>query len=268
MKTLKTREEIKKFKHEYVYLDNFISIIIRCKKVLESDFAQLENTFRDNSAMLVEIKSFKDAFFFKLDRLLDCFLELERQILTSSFDNYSPMLYERNLVVEDTIKKITNIVDLFFTQFFSLMDIFIKAIIKIYKPSIAGQIDSLGRLYSYLHKAGDKADKTLFGSLIENETDFSDFRDYRDYLIHHGNLSIEQTRYKANEEYYLDEYHVHYVHKDGSHKYLVRSDFQTKLNLYIRVNLKHELDAFHQILGGLRNLSFSPDEIANSSNPN
>ena len=161
----------------------------------------------------------------------------------------------KRLLNDESIKKVTNLVDLFLTQYFSLFDIFIKSICKGSEIIFPKEIDSLGSLYYYLNKlSGEEREKAekLFKPLILRKKEIQEFKNYRDYLIHHGNLSIERIYKKIDEEYALSSYYVHMVEKKNVREYKENPKSQLKINIFIRVNLKRQLESIKDIINNLR----------------
>lgn len=249
MEDLETEEDIKRFRENYIYLDKFISDIASLRGLLVYDFDVLNKFFYTNNESLGRLEKFRKAFFFKLDRLLDCLLDLEKDILNSSMDHYYSTIHGKEHSMDKVIKKVTNSADLFLTQFFSLFDLFIKAISDLSKEKLPDNVDSIGSLYVHLSK---NKSKTIFQPLVELKKEFLDFKNYRDYLIHHGNLSIEPTRSRENPEYSLDKFYMYHVERKGKKEYEDKSDYMHQVNILIRFNLKKQLEVFHKILNLLR----------------
>lgn len=242
-----TKEEIEDLKENIIYLDKFVLKIAETRNTLEFEFGQIKK-LKDDDSHFGLIERYKSAIFFKLEQLLNCFVDLEREILSSSTNQYYDLIYSRTLSTKPTINKVTSLVDSFITQYFSLLDIFIKFVCKLVKAD--EKINGLG--YFLGEKQFDQKISKIFKNVIDKRGDFQDFKNYRDYLIHHGNLSLDLSRSKVNDEYSLDSFNMHEITKLGWKQYTKNQNSMQKVNVYLRYNLRLLLNTFLGVLYEVR----------------
>jgi len=242
----------KEFDTNFVSLDNFIHKIHELKKDFPALFKILEEKLEEGPKS-EEINNFERAFLFKLERLLQGYLDFEQHTLSSSLDGCRNLIISGNYDIKEAKNKMANFLDLFLTQFFSLFELYIKNVLSLTKHDFGDHVSNLGSLLAFLEKTTDDNIKILFQQLIINKNLFLDLQTYRDYLMHHGNLMLEPCREPISKEYRLDVYWIYRINKVSRHKYEQDEGSSQRASYLLRVNLYQQLVVFQQTLTELRN---------------
>jgi len=248
-----------------IVLDNFVSTLAQLKLNIDVYFNELQRFNEEDNEKFGFIEKFKRLFNFKLDNLIEWFLDLEDEVLGSSTDAYYQILFNSDQKITNSSEQVTRLVDAFLTQYFSLFDIFVKFVCNFKFPKLADEIDSLGTLYYYLDKHKDDVElKTVFGDMVANRTFFENMKNYRDYLVHQGNLSIEPTRQNPDEQgYSLNSFYMFEINKIEPRKYSKSKMNLQKVNIFIRQGLGFQVQSFSNTLDRMRLEYYKPEEKKN-----
>jgi len=240
-----TPEKRKEYEENFVYLDKFLFILENLKKQIIDKLDIFEEQYIDLNPSL---EGFKNAITFKMARLLDIYLELEKFILSSSLDRWKSLTFETHNAQEESIRKVTNLTDLILTQFFSLFDIFIKKICSMEKIKISNDVDSIYKLKIYLKNTKDHSLGRIFWKFEECVELFENLKIYRNYLIHHGNLTLTRSGEKINKEYTVFYYFMQEITEKEKRKYEMSDISSIKINSIIRMNLFKQFEVFNETL--------------------
>lgn len=232
--------------------DSFIQHIKNLLNTIDFEVDSLSQLVEENYELMGYLNQFKKTFDFKIGNLLTLSLDLEREILGSPANDWYDNLLEMNFYRLQTNNKINRFVDSLLTQYFSILDIFIKSLTRIKKTK--KDVDSLGSLYFYQDQKELSAEESkTFEYFLKNRESFEEIKAYRDYTVHHGNVNIESTKEGIIENQYpLNSYYVYVVKKSKGKTYHKSKRNQIKINILFRYHIAVLLENISNSLRQIR----------------
>lgn len=241
--------------------DLFIQDIKGNLDAISFEIESLAKFVEQDYELLGYLVQFNKIFGFKVGNLMIALFDLEREILSSPVDWYSDLLWGEDRNTQQTQNKIERLVDSILTQYFSVLDIFIKSLTKIKK--IGKDIDSLGSLYHYEDKKElDTEEKKVFEQFLINRDKFEEIKAYRDYTIHHGNVNIESTKEGVLENQHPTiSYRVYLVKKLKGKTYKQSKLTSQKINVLLRKHISKLMECCGKSLMNIRQEYFEKEEF-------
>lgn len=213
----------------------FSQEISNLKKEIEQLFEMILSLKDEEESEFFKFFNLNKTFSFKLTNLLINFIEIENTILNSSSTHYYETILNDESQTIFNENKLSRQTDSFLTQYFSILDIFIKGI-----SSILGDknVDGIGTLWGREEQL-QKKNKDVLGIFFDPllKESIGELKDYRDYSVHKGNVSIQKTIERPNEEYHLTSYHILKVKRKEGREYSKDKKWMQKINLLIRNNI-------------------------------
>jgi hypothetical protein len=224
----------------------FSEQIAMLKLNIEKLFESILDLKEEDEEKFVKFFKLNQTFSFKLTNLLIGFIELEENILKAPSTKYYEIFFKDKTLKEFNENKLTRQVDSLLSQYFSVMDTFIRNIFLIVGEK---NIDGLGTLYGRENLINDKKD--IFAIFFEKamKEELNNFKAYRDYSIHRGNFSIESVEDLSYEEYSINSYNIFKIKRMEGRTYSKDKKWVQKINPLFRANIMNLLVCVNDVLG-------------------